>query len=170
MWSLPVKRKDFLIGGVGRGQLYQITWVTSNRAIQKLHSQWGKNLPGWKQSRNPTPGCPLADNYTLTHQEVFVKSDPQCRPPGAVRGANLPVSGNRYNLKSNDKGQNDPPEQRRRSHSSVSSCMSLLQTQGACDVRMLGTWGKGEQTKGYTSSKESWVSWKHYHLNRQVIT
>ena len=56
----------------------------------------------------------LADNYTLTHQNFFINSDPPLqsgqRPAGAVRGANLPVSGNRYNLRSNDRGQNDPPE------------------------------------------------------------
>ena len=37
----------------------------------------------------------LADNYTLTHQKNFINSDPPLqggqRPPGAVRGANLPV-------------------------------------------------------------------------------
>ena len=67
----------------------------------------------------------LTDNYTLTHQKVFINSDPPLhsgqRPPGAVRYANLPVSGNKYNLRSNDRGQNDPPEQRRRSHSSQSA-------------------------------------------------
>ena len=50
----------------------------------------------------------LADNYTLTHQKVYVNPDPPVqsgqKPPGAVRSANLPVSGNRYNLRSNNRG------------------------------------------------------------------
>ena len=59
----------------------------------------------------------LADDYTLTHQKVFVDSDSPLqtaqRPVGAVRGANLPVASNQYSLRSNDREQNDPTEQRR---------------------------------------------------------
>ena len=58
----------------------------------------------------------LADNYTLTHQKVFGRSETLLQS-----GQRPPARGNRYNLRTNDKGQNDSMEQRRRNHSSQSA-------------------------------------------------
>ena len=109
----------------GRGGLYQITLGTSNRGLQNCFPNEVKTYLDENKVETLHQAATLADNYTLTHQKVFVNSDLPLRsgqrPPGTVRGANLPVSGNQYNLRSNDRGQNDPTEQCRRSHSSQSA-------------------------------------------------